>query len=279
MSRLGDLENTIVSKLSQAAISGEPAFATVRSVSGGNRPALREALRRERMPAAFVAFTDEPTAPEIRDQVRGAKFVVLVAARALRVASDPRHGDSDTVGTFGLLEASRSELDNYEPSAGFRLVNVHEKFVDADDRFAIYELLYRVWPVVNENPSLMFDGQALAGSDSRMALRVGPFEVEQTTFGFSGSSGIFRTALAVKPLQILWLGQVRAPSQSGLNTIESNIETRVVGQVPGEMIDGSMRSFSDCVLDRYVRHGSRRSEEGMIVQEAELHFTQLNPLT
>ena len=106
------------------------------------------------MPAAYVAFTDEPTAPEVKAAVRGSRFVVLVADRALRVESDPRHGDVNSLGAFTSLEQARLELDGYEPVGGLRLLNLHQKFVEADDRVAVYELLYRVWPVtVGVSPS------------------------------------------------------------------------------------------------------------------------------
>ncbi len=153
MSRLGDLENTIVTLLADALIGGAPAFETVRGVSGGFRPALRDALRRERMPAAYVAFTEDPTAPEVRDEVRGARFSVLVAARTLRLESNPRHGDDDATGAFELLDVVRAQLDGYEPETGFQLLNLREKFIEADDRVAIYESLYRVWPVVEGLPA------------------------------------------------------------------------------------------------------------------------------
>ncbi len=153
MSELGDLENAIVSRLQAATVSGSPVFEVVRGVSGGYRGAIRDALRRERMPAAYVAFTEEPKAPEVRAAVRGAKFVVLVADQTLRAESDPRHGDVSTVGTFTLLDEAAEQLDDYEPSTGLRLVDVHRRFVEADDRLAVYELLYRVWPVVD--PALL----------------------------------------------------------------------------------------------------------------------------
>lgn len=173
MSQLGDLENALVTRLTAATLAGSPVFQTVRGVSGGFRPAIREAIRRERMPAAYVAFTDEPTAPEVKTAVRGSRFVVLVADRALRVESDPRHGDVNSLGAFTSLEQARLELDGYEPVGGLRLLNLHQKFVEADDRVAVYELLYRVWPVPPEvlapaAPSFL---QAFAGdSDDEVRL-------------------------------------------------------------------------------------------------------------
>jgi hypothetical protein len=148
MSTLGDIENAMMVRLASATIADQPAFATVKGASGGYRPLLRDALRRERLPAAYIAFIEEPTSPETKPAVRGPHFAVLVADRVLRQGSDPRNGDVTSLGTFILLEVVRKCLDDFEPAEGLRLVNLHQKFLDADDRFAVYEILYRVWPVV-----------------------------------------------------------------------------------------------------------------------------------
>jgi len=279
MSRLGDLENALVTRLAQAMISGLPAFEVVRGVSGGQRPAIREALRRERMPAAYVAFTEEPTAPEVRDQVRGAKFTVLLAARTLRAESDPRNGDAQSVGTFELLDVARSQLDDYVPSAGLRLLNVQEKFIEADDRQAVYELLYRVWPTNTETPNLLFAGDPVVGNDRRLTMEVGPVELVFDVFNFPGLGGVFRQVLSVRARQIFWRGQIRAFNHASMNTIESAIESRIAGQITGTITDGNSQSFVNCALDRYVRVGGRRSEGSLVVQEAELMFSQLTPLS
>jgi len=279
MSRLGDLENTLVTRLAQAMISGLPVFEVVRGVSGGQRPAIREALRRERMPAAYVAFTEEPTAPEVRDQVRGAKFTVLVAARTLRAESDPRNGDAQSIGTFELLDVARTQLDDYVPSAGLRLLNVQEKFIEADDRQAVYELLYRVWPTSTETPNLLFSGDPVVGNDRRLTMEVGPVELVFDVFNFPGLGGVFRQVLSVKARPIFWRGQIRASSHASMNTIESAIESRIAGQITGTITNGNSQSFVNCALDRYVRVGGRRSEGNLVVQEAELMFSQLAPLS
>ena len=277
MSRLGDIENTLVSRLASAMLGGSPLFEVVRGVSGGHRASNRDALRRERMPAAYVAFTDETTSPETREAIRGARFAVYVAARALRLEADARHGDANTPGAFVLLEKAREQLDDYEPSTGLRVVNLHEKFVEADDRVAVYELLYRIWPVV-EAP-LTFAGQALAGSDSRMTLRLGAVEMEQAEYRFPGLDGGYRLRLGLLPRTLVWQGQLRAASDSELNTIESNIKTKVAAQTVGNIADGTGRVFADCVLEKVVHDGPRRPAEDseMLVQDVELHFIQLNP--
>lgn len=279
MSRLGDLENAIVARLSLATISGSPAFATVQGVSGGSRPAVREALRREQMPAAYVAFTEEPTAPEVRDQVRGAKFSVLVAAQTLRADTDPRNGDTLSVGVFQLLDVVRAQLDDYVPSSGLRLLSLQEKFIEADDRLAMYEVSYRVWPTAAETPNPLFSGDPLVGNDRRLTMIVGPVELVFDVFTFPGLGGVFRDVLSVRAREILWRGEVRASSHSSMNSIESAIETRITGQIGGTITNGNAQSFSNCVLDRYLRVGSRRDEGSLVIQDAELLFSHLTPLS
>ena len=277
MSELGDLENTLISRLEAATHSGSPVFQVVRGVSGGYRPALREALRRERMPAAYVAFTDESTAPQVKASVRGARFVILVAERALRVESDPRHGDVSSLGTFTILEETRQQLDDYEPSAGLRLVNLHQKFVEADERVAVYELLYRVWPVVEED--LLFGGTAITGSDSTMSLEVGAIVLDVARFRFVGLAGTYRQVLAALPREIIWRGRIRGQDDAALNIIEANIEGTVLAQTIGDITASSSRVFSGCVLDRYERQGPRRADDDgqMVCQDAELLFYELGP--
>jgi hypothetical protein len=278
MSALGDIENAMAARLATATIGGQLAFATAKGVSGGYRPVLREALRRERMPAAYVAFIDEPTAPETKPPVRGAHFIVLVAERVLRQESDPRHGDVGSPGTFALLEAARRRLDDYAPVPGLRLVNLHQKFVDADDRSAVYELLYRVWPVIDEG--LRFAGDALAGDDSRMSLEVGPIEFDTGKFRFPGLNGSYERPLGVKPREITWRGRIRAASHAAVNTIEAGIEKAVLAHAVGDVAAAaSGRLFRNCLLNCYERQGPRRldDDEQMVCQDAELLFLQQNP--
>jgi hypothetical protein len=146
MSRLGDLENAIVNRLAAATLGGSPVFAVVRGASGPNRAALREALSRERPPAAFVAFVEELTAQETLPFRFGAQFSVFVAARMLRQQSNPRHGDATALGAFTLIDTVKTQLDNYAPATGIQLQNLDISFADADDRSAVYELRYRAWP-------------------------------------------------------------------------------------------------------------------------------------
>lgn len=146
MSRLGDLESTIVTRLATAAYSGAPLFAVVRGASGGDRPALHAAIRRERMPAAYVGFTGELTSDAASFDERGPNFSVFVAARALRTTSNPRAGDASSLGAFTLIDQVTALLDGYEPNGTTHFEEQGIKFIDADDRVAIYRLSYRAWP-------------------------------------------------------------------------------------------------------------------------------------
>lgn len=153
MALLADIEDALVARLADWELSESPVFAAVRGASGGYRPALRDALRREVLPAAYVAFIDEPTAPETALAKRGPRFSVLVAARSLRIGSDPRHDDVEALGAFTLIEQVRLALDGFEPADDHVAEPLHQKFLDADDRVAVYELLYRIHSVPEPVPA------------------------------------------------------------------------------------------------------------------------------
>lgn len=276
MSRLGNLETAILARLATATIDSAPAFATIEGASGGPRPALRTALRRERMPAAYVAFIDESEAPETREIARGARFAVMVADRSLRLPSDPRQGDDDAAGAFALMAAARGVLDNWSPSNGFRLVVVHEKFVDADERLAVYEILYRVWPIAEEvSESPTFGGSAIAGASSRMHVEVGDFRIVTIVTETEGGGVDLSFEVATRP--IVWRGELRAASHSSLTSIENAIETRIADLEIETVADGNGRTFDGCAIKRYEPRGSRRVEGTTIVQPVAIHFEQLNP--
>ena len=282
MSRLGDLENVMVARLVAAHSAGSPVFATVRGISGGWRPAIRDALRRERTPAAFVAFTDEPTAPETKSGLRGARFVVLVAAKALRVETDPRHGDAASRGAFSLLDAARAQLDDYEPGDGTMAVNLHQKFIEADERTAIYELLYRFWPI--EAVALTFGGQTLAESAMTMSLTMGLPAISAapgpevaavaTATGLPGSCDL--PEARVPNQSIIWRGRLRAADSSAMDAIEADIRARILSDAKGDFADGAGRLFKACVLEKFVLDGSRKTSigSGFVTQDVELRFAQ-----
>lgn len=275
MSRLGEYENDIVDRLETAAIGGTAAFEIVTGASGGWRGAHREAIFRERIPAAYVAFIEEPCAPEVRVEIRGAKFVVLIAARALRVESNPRHGDASSTGAFALIDAARTVLDDHELDTNLRLVCVHVRFVEADDRAAVYELLYRVWPVVEEpRATLEFDGDELGGSKCRLAMEVGSLNADVLEFTHHHGGAVYKKTLDPLTRIILWRGELRADSHGDMNDIDDDIETHIASITTATVEEVGVRSFSGCNLIAYFRAGGRKIVQGDIVQAVEILFMQ-----
>ena len=170
MSRLGDFENTIVARVAAGTIFGSPAFSTVRGYAGGDRPLLREAIRHERPPAAFICFTYEPLSPETPDYNHGPQFKVFVIAEMLRSGQDARHGDATARGAFALIDSVRTQLDWYEPNPDTQLQCLYARFIDANERYVLYELGYRAWPfflasVVAGDPMLAGPRSIGSGSD------------------------------------------------------------------------------------------------------------------
>ncbi|HWL94465.1 MAG TPA: phage protein Gp37 [Phycisphaerae bacterium] len=276
MSRLGDFENEIVDRLETATVSGSAAFARIVGASGGWRPANRDAIFRERMPAAYVAFVEEPAAPEVRDAVRGAKFVVLIAARSLRVDGDARHGETGETGAFALIDAVRAVLDDYEIDDGLQLVCVHVRFVEADARSAVYELLYRVWPVVAEEepPLLKFKDENLVGTLSRMELEVGPTQADSLEVEYHNKNSKFTKALTTGIRTLVWRGEIRAETHEDLNDIEAAIDEFIVGGNEGAVEETSVRTLEDCKILTYFRQGGRTTRDGLVVQAGEILFEQ-----
>lgn len=239
MSRVGDLENAIVSRLATATISGAPAFATVRGVSGRYRPALGAALRRERLPAAYVAFTSESIAPETFDYDRGARFAILIATRMLQAGQNPRHGNASTRGVFELMDTVRSRLDFYEPDNDVQLQCLYERFVDGDDSTVIYAIGYRAWPFF----------QQLASGDPLLA---GPRVIGSSTdfIRFDPATPSYTFAGAARPTQ-------RLPFHGPAGIIAYNVGSVVITQfatnadtvanIPAVQVtaasDGGWRSF------------------------------------
>ncbi len=257
---LTDIENAVVSNLTAATISGSPAFATVQGISGGYRAALRDALRRDRTPAAYIGFTEEPTAPEVKQLVRGAKIAVLIVESVLREGSNPRVGDVSTKGIYQLLDLVRQRLDDNELVTGYQFINLHQKFVDGDDRIAVYEILYRAWPLIySELAELKFDGESILGTDSRMIMEVGPIGISTAEFSYHGSSGLYRKELSSDLRTVVWRGQLRAPTHIDLTSIEDAIEVLVHTKPSASIDEGGFRFLDDCAMEAFFRHGGRRT--------------------
>jgi len=276
MSILSTIENAIVAHLAAATYNGGPLFATVEGASGPFRAAIRKAIERERLPAAYVIFVDEKTAPETKPEERGPRFSILVADRALRLTSDPRRGDAGVLGAFTLIEQTRIRLDNFAPVSDTAMTPLLQRFADADERLAVYELLYRVRPI--EDPPT-FDGEFLGGSSSFFAVDVGPPRIEAVSFEFPGIDGSFRHLLAERGRAITCRGRLRAATPAALNALEAGLDAYVRAGTAHTLVDGAARPYANCVLRRWSRDGPRftEAETAMVVQAVEIEFEQLSP--
>jgi hypothetical protein len=238
MSRLGDLENAIVARLAAATIAGAPVFATVKGFSGGYRPVLRDAIRRERLPAAFVAFTEEAGAPETNPVKFGAQFSIIVAAQMLRTGANPRLGDATALGAFTLMDKVREQLDDYEPVAEILLYRLQERFVESDDRVAVYEATYRAWPT---------DTPLLLPEDPLFGPRTIGSVVDYVTF--DPAVGEYTLAGAARPIRRLpVVGPALAPYVVGIVTatrLSTNADSAI--DLPAVQVtaanDGGWRSL------------------------------------
>ncbi|MBX3395963.1 MAG: DUF1834 family protein [Phycisphaerae bacterium] len=276
MSRLGDFENSIVERLGTAQIGATAAFRTVEGASGGRRPWNREALARERMPAAYVAFLEEPTAPETRAILRGPRFAVLIGSRSSRLVSDPRHGDSGSAGAFALIDAARGVLDGFEIDGGLELVCLQVRFVEADERSVVYELVYRIGAIVEDVPSagLTFDGSAIQGALSRMSMEVGPQNAEVLEYVHHEGRAVYRISLESGSRIVRWMGELRAESQSGLSAVEEGIESAIGSLASATIEEAGVHTLTGCTITWLVRKGPRLVRGGLVAQPAEIVFVQ-----
>lgn len=276
MSRLGEFEDSIVERLGTAQIGATPAFRTVEGVSGGRRPWNRAALARERMPAAYVAFVEEPAAPETRAALRGPKFAVLIGSRSARLVSDPRHGDAGSAGAFALIDAARGVLDGHEIDSGLELVCLHVRFVDADERSAVYELLYRIGASFEDLPSagLTFDGSAIQGASSRMSMELGPQNAEILEYVHHEGQAVYRISLESGSRIVRWMGELRADSHFDLSTIEAGIESAIGSLTSATIEESGVHTMTGCTITWLIRKGPRVERGGLIVQPAEIVFVQ-----
>ena len=275
MTRLGDYEDAIVARLSEATIGMDSAFAVVRGATGAWRTALHDALHQERMPAAYVAFVEEAAGSDTREALRGSRFSVYVAARTLRTTSDPRHGDDDVRGAFALIDAARSVLDGYEIDDGLILELSRVRFVNSDGRTAVYELSCRVRPVAEEAPPLLlFDDDPLVGPLSRMELEVGPLNADGVEVAYQRGAATYRRELGPSLRTLVWRGVLRAESHAALNAIESAIESLVISEGAAAVEEVGVRTFADCRLLAYFRNGGRTVRAGVVTQVGELMFEQ-----
>jgi len=254
MSRLADIEAALVARLASIPGAGAPLLTTVRGASGAFRSEIRQALSRERLPAAYVSYLDEKPAGGDRGGEGMPRFAILVADRALRLAADPRSGEAEGRGCFELIEGVRQALDDYFPLAGSALAWLSQRFVDADDRQAVFEVLYRLEPVL---VAAQFGGEPIGGAESRFAVEIEGPQAAAVETSFPGISGLFRQQVSVQRRRIMARGRLRAVDGTALSEVEAALEERVASGRADEFMDAQGRIYTDCVLERFARIGER----------------------
>ncbi len=277
MSDLGDLESAVVGLVAAIQSAGSPVFRSVDGFSDPDRKRSTAHIRRLAAPAGLVVYSGRLRADAADSVVGLEKLTVLISAENLRGGDDPRAGDGVWHGGFELLGLVSSALDGVLVQTDRRLIAIDEQVAFADATHVVYEQRYAVDRVA-ELAAPTFDGMALAGASSVVNVVVGEATAETRSFAFPGIDGVFRHHLGMRSRAIVWRGQLRASSDSALNTIESTIETAVADPGAFAMVDSWSRSFADCVCDRFVRTKARRRHpvSGDALQPFELHFTQLN---
>ena len=146
MADLAAIESAIVIRLDDAEFNSDKLFALRAGASGPVRPALRQRLLRERMPAAYVVFLNELLDPATPLADQGPRFAILLAARCLRPGGNPRHGIPEHAGVFDAIDATRTLLDDFESVAGTQMVPLAQHMLESDDRHAIAQITYLVKP-------------------------------------------------------------------------------------------------------------------------------------
>lgn len=245
MSRLGDLENAIVARLEGATISGQPAFVTVRGFSGGYRASLSSAIRRERLPAAYVLFVEETTAPETLDIRRGPRFHVIIATEMLRTGQNARLGDATATGAFTLMDVVRARLDFHEPGGDVLLLPLQERFLESDDRVVLYELAYRAWPIFVQlaSPDPLVAGPRMIGSVTDYIR----FDPAHAAYTFAGAARPLRR-IAFQGVVSLGQYNVGTITATQLATNADGAAALYAAQVTGSN-DGGWRSLPVVIDD------------------------------
>jgi hypothetical protein len=179
-----------------------------------------------------VTIVKEPTAPETLYDRLGARFSVFVAASSLRQTSNPRLGDSTARGAFTLIDTVKTQLDHYVAASSVELLNLEILFRDADDRHAIYELIYRAWPLfayaVSAAPSNL--AETASGQQNMMKL-VWTAPTESPTTGRPDFYRIYR----------------KGPSDTSFKLHETGVKTPTSKTFAAQALDTTVQYYVTAV--------------------------------
>ncbi len=275
MSQLETIEDAIVGAIAAIEVGGQDLFAVVRGTSSIERNAVMAEVRRERKPAALVAYDGRRTGAGDLPAAESPRCLVFAADESLRTGGEARVGGTGVAGGFDLLERLTLALEDATLAGEYRLVLTDESPLATDGRIVVYRQRYEAQrPAESAAPT--FDGQALCGDSSVVNVIAGSPRRSVVTFGFPGIDTVFRHDLGSRGRAIVWRGQLRANDDAALNTIEQTIEAYVADPRLFDMVDAWGRTCGDCVLDAFERRGPRRKDAvtGRVRQDFELRFEQ-----
>jgi hypothetical protein len=138
MMGLGDVERSLLHRLSLLRIGTARAF---RSMSGAAEPSasrLADSLRGRRQPAVVVRYDGRRAA----GSQEGMRFSLFVACEGLRGGSEARMGGDGVPGIHCLLDLLRGGLSRTLLSVGCRMTFVGEAIVHEDDRLIVAQQTY-----------------------------------------------------------------------------------------------------------------------------------------
>ncbi len=277
MSELGDIENAVIGLIEAIQVSGVDLFAEVKGFSNTASREVVTGLRRELKPASYVIYDGRSSSGAFGVPAEP-KLSVFAIVESLRGGDEPRAGSALELGGFDVLGELFTALAGSTIVTDRQLAFVDERLIAANDTSVVYEQRYVVLRRTTTTAPT-FGGSAICGSGSIVRVSVGDFQMATERFAFPGIDGEFQHALGVQGRPIVWLGQLRAASDSALSTTETAIEALLAGSQPADIVDGFGRTFSDCVLNRFARKEERRKHniDGQALQDFELHFVQVLP--
>jgi len=276
MSVYKTIEDKVVETLTAITVEGSPLLATAKGYTQRDRKALMSAIGRELLPAAYVMMTGRENGDKAVRRPGLPTLSVLLAAKSLRNEDDARTGSDDVTGMFTLSEEVIQALQDLVVDSDRLLLLIDDQPVGSSDGMVIWEHRYELRRQTGSYTPL-FRGSSLIGSDSVVRVELGDLQREVSTFSFPGIEGVFERHMGARERPIFWRGQLRAASDTALNTIEENIEDEVRLGISDNMWDPWARTHRYCVLRTFRRKGPRLRDEltGEALQDFELEFAQL----
>lgn len=278
MSDLGDIETAVVDLLASIQDEGANVFASTVAHAGVSRSDRLAVIRRLVKPAALVVLDGRAKSTGDFPTVQEPKLTVLLAGESLRGSQEARSGSAEVHGGFDLLDLARTALDGVTIIDSRRIEPIDEQLIEADERLVVYEQRYLVrWMTGTQAPQ--FGGEEILGSDSVVQVLIGSPEPEYVEFSFPGIDGVFRHCTGLRRRAIIWRGQLRGDNDGDVMNLELAIEAEIGSGQAKSMRDPWNRMYAECTMDAFDRKGFRRRHPvtGQVLQDFEIHFTQLLP--